>query len=237
MDLDEALKLLKGGADGVEQWNRFRISGAPIPDMMNVDLSESVLCNANLAGVVLTGANLRDSALDYSNLRGAELVGSNLSSASLDHADLGFANLAYCNFTLATLRNTRINNARLLITNFDGSDLSNADFTGATCGGTFFGNVRFLGVTGLDSIHHAGPSTIGIDTLLFTPGVIPGSFLRGCGVPDSFIELAPALIAATPPIQFHSCFISYSAKNTPFAERLYADLREKAYAAGTLPTT
>src|SRR5215470_13770134 len=36
-----------------------------------------------------------------------------------------------------------------------------------------------------------------------------------------------ALVGAMEPIQFYSCFISYSSKDHEFAERLYADLQQK----------
>jgi hypothetical protein len=69
----------------------------------------------------------------------------------------------------------------------------------------------------------ASPSTIGIDTVYRSQGRIPEAFLRGCGVPDTFISYAQSLIGQ--PIQFYSCFISYSMKNQDFADRLYADLQ------------
>ena len=37
----------------------------------------------------------------------------------------------------------------------------------------------------------------------------------------------PALVTAMQPIQFYSCFISYSSKDQGFADRLYADLQNK----------
>jgi len=49
--------------------------------------------------------------------------------------------------------------------------------------------------------------------------------LRGAGVPDNFIAFVASLITA--PIQFYSCFISYSTKDQEFAERLHADLQHK----------
>jgi hypothetical protein len=52
------------------------------------------------------------------------------------------------------------------------------------------------------------------------------SFLRGCGVPDEFIEFSRSLSGRA--IEFYSCFISYSSKNQDFAERLYADLQNKS---------
>src|SRR5262249_44229411 len=70
-------------------------------------------------------------------------------------------------------------------------------------------------------------STVGIDTLFKSKGKIPEAFLRGCGVPDALKAYLPSLIGSMEPIQFHSCFISYSSKNRDFAERLHADLQAK----------
>jgi len=74
-------------------------------------------------------------------------------------------------------------------------------------------------------VHHDGPSVIGIDTIFRSQGDINQSFLRGCGVPDEFIAYAKSLVAH--PIQFYSCFISYSTNDQAFADRLYADLQNK----------
>jgi hypothetical protein len=77
----------------------------------------------------------------------------------------------------------------------------------------------------LDQVRHQAPSTIGIDTIYKSKGQIPEQFLRGAGVPHDFITYAKSLV--TKPIEFYSCFISYSSHDQAFAERLYADLRAK----------
>jgi hypothetical protein len=48
-------------------------------------------------------------------------------------------------------------------------------------------------------------------------------FLRGCGVPEEFISYARSL--NTKPVDFYSCFISYSSKDQEFAQKLYVDLQ------------
>jgi TIR domain len=107
------------------------------------------------------------------------------------------------------------------------ADLSVADLSGALCWRTVFADVDLSKAKGLDSVIHHGPSTIGTDTLFLSEGKLPEAFLRGCGVPDALISYLPSLISSMSPIQFYSSFISYSAKDTPFAERLYADLQSK----------
>ena len=57
-------------------------------------------------------------------------------------------------------------------------------------------------------------------------GPLPLSFLRGCGLPDRLIDYLPSLLNAGP-IQFYSCFISYSSANQDFADRVHADLQAK----------
>jgi hypothetical protein len=49
--------------------------------------------------------------------------------------------------------------------------------------------------------------------------------LRGCGLPDNFIDYLPSLRGDA--FQFYSCFVSYSTKDQEFAERLHADLQGK----------
>jgi hypothetical protein len=45
------------------------------------------------------------------------------------------------------------------------------------------------------------------------------------GVPDEFITYVGSLVRR--PIEYYSCFISYSSKDQDFAERLHADLQAK----------
>jgi len=51
------------------------------------------------------------------------------------------------------------------------------------------------------------------------------SFLEKAGVPKEYVDFFRSRIGQ--PIQFYSCFISYSSKDQNFADRLYADLRTK----------
>jgi hypothetical protein len=89
-------------------------------------------------------------------------------------------------------------------------------------GATIFSDVDIRDVIGLEQVQHFGPSTIGIDTLYKSQGRVPELFLSRCGAPDHLIKFAKNLINST--IQFCSCFISYSAKDELFVERLYVDL-------------
>ena len=106
-----------------------------------------------------------------------------------------------------------------------GAQLGGADLSRASIGYTTFGANDLSDVKGLETVLHAGPSTIGIDTIYRSQGKIPLAFLRGAGVPDSFIEYMGSLTGKA--LEFYSCFISYSTKDQEFADRLYADLQNK----------
>jgi TIR domain/Pentapeptide repeats (8 copies) len=108
-----------------------------------------------------------------------------------------------------------------------GANLSGADLSDAIIFTTVFGDVDLSTVKGLETVQHDGPSTIGIDTIIRSQGKIPEVFLKGAGVPPSIIEAIPSLVGSLKPIDFYSCFISYSSKDQDFAERLYADLQAK----------
>jgi hypothetical protein len=123
-------------------------------------------------------------------------------------ADLSFANLNF---------------ADLSYTHLDSADLRGADFTHAGIGWTIFGNVDLQSVKVLATISHLGPSTIGVNTLERSQGNIPEIFLRGAGVSDNVIAYARSLAAT--PIEYYTCFISFSKKDQVFTERLYNDLQ------------
>ncbi len=73
-------------------------------------------------------------------------------------------------------------------------------------------------------MEHLGPSTISIDTVYKSKRNVPEAFLRGAGVPEDFIIYIKSL--AGNPIEFYSCFISYSSQDDDFARRLHADLQQ-----------
>jgi TIR domain/Pentapeptide repeats (8 copies) len=109
--------------------------------------------------------------------------------------------------------------------NLGDANLSGADLTDAQMGWTILGNVDLSVAKGLETVNHWGPSTIGIDTIYRSNGQIPEVFLRGAGVPDTFITYVRSLVGHA--IEFYSCFISYSSKDQEFAERLHTDLQSK----------
>ena len=222
MDRDEVLKLLGGGDQGIAQWNQLRKTGEVIPDLWDVALSK-----AALDGVDLRRADVRRADLSGANLNGANLIDANLSKAQLPGAFLRGANLSGANLFEANLSGAILVDADLSVTSFDGTIFGKAELTGATCWHTTFADVDLTEVKGLDSLKHHASSTVGIDTLIHSRGRIPAEFLRRCGVPDILVSNLPRLIGSMSPIQYYSCFISYSSENKDFAERLHSDLEAK----------
>ena len=103
--------------------------------------------------------------------------------------------------------------------------LNGADFSETRIWQTTFGSNDLSSVIGLETAYHEAPSTIGIDTLYLSSGKIPEVFLRGCGIPETFITFAKSLVEK--PIEFYSCFISYSHADKSFARRLHDQLQAR----------
>jgi hypothetical protein len=232
MDRDEAIRLLKGGRDGVWEWNERRRRGEEIPDLGEADLRGADLVEAHLGGAHLGGADLRRAHLRRAHLIEADLRRADLSMADLSMADLraahlggahlGRADLSEADLRAAHLSEADLRRADLSMAHLDKAHLGGADLGSAICERTVFGDVDLSEVKGLESITHEYPSTVGVDTLVRSRGRIPEAFLRGCGVPDTLIEYLPSILGAMQPIQFYSCFISYSTKDDDFAKRLHS---------------
>jgi len=245
----EHVKLIKKGRKAWDTWNIWRQENLEIaPDLSGADLSRAFLTGADLSGADLTRAdlsgaylvragfmnadlrwaNLGDANLSTTNLIKADLGEANLGQANLIRADLRGAslvgaNLREANLTAANLGEADLSEADLTGTSLNGADLSGTDLTGAFIGQTIFADQDLSTVKGLETITHRWPSTIGVDTLFKSEGKIPEAFLRGVGLPESFITYLPSLISR--PIEFYSCFISYSHADKSFARRLHDALQ------------
>lgn len=211
----EHLRIL---GEGVEAWNRWREENPEVgPDLSRMTFQET---------------NLDDVNLDRTYLQSADFLRCSLNRASLSNA---FLNL--CNFRSANLYQATLNSASLIRADFSGAILANTDFSEAVLGETLLINVDLSKVKGLETCKHRGPSTLDHRTLTRS-GHLPLSFLRGVGLPDTFIDYLPSLL--NQPLQFYSVFISYSHKDEEFVKRLHADLQDKGvrcwYAPEDLPT-
>jgi uncharacterized protein YjbI with pentapeptide repeats len=182
-----------------------------VPEELNNKNGLSVyLLNADLSNADLQEADLREANFERANLYNVDLRRAVLLGADFQEANLSFANLEGANLNFA---------------NLGMSVLDNATFDKAFFGYTKIWNVDLSSVIGLDSIEHLSPSTIGIDTIYRSQGKIPEVFLRGAGVPDSFITYMRSLTGEA--IKYYSCFICHSSQDTEIAERLYANLQAK----------
>jgi uncharacterized protein YjbI with pentapeptide repeats len=206
--------------------------------LRRADLSHALLVGSDLTGAYLMGANLCDANISEAKLTGANLRGmiaarGNFVGADLASADLSAVNVASATFARANLYRVRLRAADLTGACFRGANMweaditdavvANADFSFAEFGRTTLGFLDLQKTQGLVDIVHGGPSSLGIETLQQSSGEIPEQFLRGIGISDNFIRYAKSLI--TTPVEFYSCFISYSTADQEFADRLYADLQ------------
>jgi len=199
-------------------------------DLRNADLTAALvgfahLDHANLNGAQLSGVDFSGTDLSGADLSGTKLLNAAITSAFLTEVNLGGADLQFADLSLAFLDGANLSGANLMGTNFGSATPDGANFAGARVHATRFADVDLSTAKGLETVIHKGPSTIGIDTIYKSRGKIPEAFLRGCGVPDSFIAYIGSMVGRS--IEFYSCFISYSTKDQEFADRLYADLQNK----------
>jgi uncharacterized protein YjbI with pentapeptide repeats len=227
MTKQEQLELLKRGIAG---WNQWRETNPYIrPDLSNADLRAARLSGAyldhvdfrmaRLNGAHLPRVDLRAARLSGANLRGADLIEANLRNADLAGADLSRANLRGADLMRANLSGTVFTEA-----NLTEAFLRAADLSGASLSGTVLGGIDLREVSGLETVHHQSPSYLSIETIYRAFGQIPEAFLRGTGVPDTFIASLRSLVIK--PIDYATCFISSSYKDEAFAHRLYAGLQQ-----------
>lgn len=250
----EHVAILKQGVDVWNQWRED--NPEIIPDLFRIDLGEADLSNANLCQADLSQANLsradlkkadlKDADLSDSKLNATLLVNANFSGASLIKSDLIGADLRGAilhrvfllgvNFREANLLEATISQSTIKYTNFQSAILWATTIRNCDLDGVIFRDAQFSFTTladldlsdssGLESIIHTGPSTIGIDTLYRSGGNIPEAFLRGCGVPEEFIEHTRGLFGKDAK-KFYSCFISYSHANKEFARQLHDRLQSE----------
>jgi uncharacterized protein YjbI with pentapeptide repeats len=234
---EKHLRILKSGVQG---WNDWRRSNPNIAiDLSLADLSDSNLTgvdlgDADLSGAAMTGTNLSSARLYRAKMRQTTLMTANLMSADLRQADLTIAVLHRANFFEANLQEADLSYSNFTDANLADVLLDGANFQGARFGTTHVSGVSLVPIRGLETVAHLGPSSISVDTLERTAadlakdpsrqGIIE-TFLENAGVPKEYLDLFRSRIGQ--PIQFYSSFISYSTKDQEFADRLYADLKQK----------
>jgi uncharacterized protein YjbI with pentapeptide repeats len=198
--------------DEIERTSDFRAA-----ELSGQDFSKMGLPQRDFRRALLRGAKFIGCDLQGANFADAELSGANFKDANLQDVDFSNANLTKANFYKANLVGAA----------FLGSNLFAANFREARMGQTVFSNTDMETCVGLDSVVHEAPSSIAVDCLFRSGHNLPLSFLAGAGMPKLLLDYVPELVQATTPIQFHSCFISYSHLDEAFARRLWAALRNE----------
>jgi len=217
----EHVEILRQGADA---WNKWREENPKTePDLIDADITGLDLPGISFRRANLSGALLMFNDFSGADFRNAHLVGVDLYNSVLTGVDFSRAFAMRVNLSDAELNLAKFNGTYFEYVNLSLAGLDGSDFAGLTMHSTVFGDNDLSNVKGLESVQHIGPSTIGIDTIYKSKGNIPEAFLRGCGVPEDFIVHMKSLVAK--PIEFYSCFISYSSKDDDFAQRLHADLQ------------
>jgi TIR domain/Pentapeptide repeats (8 copies) len=209
----------------VEEWNEWRAGhwGENI-DLKWADLREAHLRGADLGLANLYGANLTKADLCQAQLYDAVFDGGRLNWANLSDANLTNASLTLADLSGANLVGTDLVGADLGGASLRGADLNGADLRAVELFETIFGNTNLKHSRGLESCEHQGPSTLDHRTIERS-WPLPIPFLRGCGLPENLIEYLPSLLSD--PIQFYSCFISYSHADKSFAGRLRDGLQAR----------
>ena len=239
----EYLHLLQ---QGVIQWNEWRkqhiaialdlngaylhnviLSGANLnaANLSSADLSNSMLNDAFLENCNLQSALLRGSYLSYAKLRGADLSHATLRSAvlvdvDLRFADLSFADLSRANLSGSNLQGATLHGATLYSTMLNETNLDNTDLSLARVSQTVFAAADLRQTKGLVEIQHNGPSSVMLNAIQLPQAL---HFLRGAGLSNEWIDFWRTTMMS--PIQYHSCFISYSNKDEALARRLHSDLQ------------
>ena len=195
----------------------------PRATLTRAQLVGCFLGRANLSGASMIQAQLKGADLSYAALSYADLEGADLSGADLTSTDLSWANL-----TDADLRGASLTTTTLLMADLTGADLrearlvkSNMESTvllRAKAGGTLFANCDLRSTIGLDTVLHAAPSTIALDTLARSCGRIPRIFLQGAGVAEPLMAAQDAMTSERR--AFPTVLLIGSLADTGLTERL-----------------
>jgi hypothetical protein len=206
----EHLKILK---EGIRVWNQWA-NGNP---RIRPDLSGADLQGINTSDWLLRGANLTET-----NLSGAKLLRADLRETDLKRTNLEYAHLAFADLTAARLNRTDFTHASLWGANLSETYIDGALFHRTELCFTIIAFTSLKTVEGLDTCVHTAPCSIDYRTL-HDSGPLPDVFLKGIGLPDDYIDYLR--VAWCNPIEFFSCFISYSHADKSFARRLHDTLQ------------
>ena len=233
---EEAIKLIRGGPEGIEKWNRLWMGQRPFHlDLNGADLSDIFAEKVVFPPTMdLRGVSFAKSTLINTGFPRA-VVGANFSRSILDN----------CEFRVCDLSRTDFTQAAIYDSYFQRAHLSKARFHGAKFGGNVFDGADLSTATGLGSVTHLTPSSISSPTLAMSRGRIPEKFLRACGfapwevvaaklhdptlTPEQITDLQYKIfdLRAHSPIFLGGVFISYSRKDAKFVDQVHDVLMKK----------
>ncbi len=204
-------------------------------DLGGANLNRADLRRANLSRTIFNMANLSEANLSETYLSGADLseadlkraffIRSDLASADLSNADCQRADFRWAYLIKARFNGANLSGANLIEANLTKAELKQSNFREAFIAWSCFGDIDLSETSGLNAVKHFGPSTIGIDTIYRSKGIIPEKFLRGAGVPEHFISYTGYLNDKA--FKYNSCFISFSGNDRHFVEKIAEDLQRE----------
>lgn len=192
-------------------------------DFRRANLSRTVFNKANLSEANLSETYLSGADLSEADLKRAIFIRSDLSSADLNSADCQRADFRWAYLIRARFNGTNLSGANLIEANLTKAELKHANISEAFVAWSCFGDNDLSETVGLKTVKHFGPSTIGVDTIYRSKGIIPEEFLRGAGVPRHFISYTGYLNEKA--FKHNSCFISFSGNDRDFIEKIGEDLQ------------
>ena len=197
--------------EGREAWNAWRKEDDVTPD----------LTDANLRGLKLSGFNISNINLSRANLQGVTIRDTPLLSINAEETDWTAAELMFLKFIEVRAPRATFHKAFIGLTTFHDCNLQQASFEGTTLFKSVFANTDLRGIQGWQT---AIDLSLGIDTF-FRSGGLSDELMRSTEIPEEFITYARSLTGTA--IEFYSCFISYTTKDSEFTKRLHADLQAR----------
>jgi uncharacterized protein YjbI with pentapeptide repeats len=219
--------------EGRKAWNAWVEQKIPSPDLSGavldeLDLSGFTFFQVDLRHASLKGTKLERAYVSKCSAEGSDWTGVKFQSvnafflkapaAVFDGAHIAGSSIFISDFRGASFRNTVFDE-----THFTLSDLREADLREAGFFTTAFSDTTLTHIKGIETIRAYG-LYLDIQTF-FKSGGLPEPLLRAANIPEEFITYASSL--AGTPIEYYSCFLSYSSKDDDFARRLHADLQAK----------
>jgi len=201
------------------------LSGA---DLRGMKFGRANLRRADFSGANLEGVHLFNCEIPLANFRGARLSRGSLAlsrcqSADFTNAELRHVDLSSANLAVAKLNGADLTGSILHHTHFDQTSVAGACFNDVWIQQTKFLNLDLSEARDLDKIHNHAFSSVDIGTIYNSRGKIPDEFLRRCGFSKKLIAAVRSIFEN--PIEFFSCFISYTEADDALSKKLYNDLQ------------